>query len=313
LTTFRADYAEDDEEEEAPPESPAHPLGGKVGHGAATVAQAGDDEQETVWISPWGASAFCVSAMALLQASTLGSWWLTVALAAVGVVLFAGGVWATRERRRVKDRVWLTLGGTVSGAALVLALFAPGLLNRYWAMDIRLARPDVNEQFVVNRDTPLDEGRRMPADESANAATDGIRQEDMFVRLESVKKGTLPKGDGVALLFHVRLINCKHERTIEVEGFVSEHKPVLTDESGQVCAFVEQRMRKQSRTQVVFEASQRVAHIEAADRQDYLLVFAAPAKTTNLKLELPSSAWGRKGTCKFRISNLFEAQVRRSN
>jgi hypothetical protein len=39
-----------------------------------------------------------------------------------------------------------------------------------------------------------------------------------------------------------------------------------------------------------------------------LLVFEPPASGWNsLQLELPASAWGRKGTCRFRIPELFTA------
>jgi len=116
----------------------------------------------------------------------------------------------------------------------------------------------------------------------------------------------------IRVLVHLRLANCKHERTIPVEGFGSDtHRPVLTDETGRSYTFLEQRPRKPAKGDPVFEASgPRAAKLSSLARQDYLLVFSpAPSKFEVLKLELPASAWGRDGVCKLRIPRPFDASV----
>ncbi len=209
-----------------------------------------EERDEESWVSPWGAAAFVAGALALLQASVPGLWWLTVALAALGVLLVGQGIRATWPHPRATDRTWLVLGGGVSGVVLLVALAAPWLLNNWWAIDTQVALSDPDAQVVVPRDVPLDKGRRPSADDWADAVTEAIRQDDLFVRVESVKSGPRPgkavpaSADGSCLMVYLRLLNCKHERTISVEGFKDTHQPVLTDDTGHSYAFLGQRRRR---------------------------------------------------------------------
>jgi hypothetical protein len=314
LTTFRADAAADEEAgAEADVSRATAPAAAQT-----SVPAADAQEDEPSWISPWGSAAFVVAALALMQGAVpvLGLWWLTVGLGVVGVLLVAQGIWTTRAACRTKDRVWFVLGGGLSAAALLVALVAPGLLNNRWAIDVAVPQSDPDAMVLVRRDQPLEEGKRLSAEDWADAVTEGIRQEEIFVRVESVKNGALPgKASGSGLLVHLRLANCKHERTITIEHFnADQHKPVLTDDAGRSYAFVEARPRKVAKGEAVFApAKAPTIDLEPLGRQEYLLVFASPpSKFEALKLEVPASAWGRKGTCKLRISKLFEATLRKT-
>ncbi len=269
------------------------------------------DEEQGFWISPWGAAAFGAGALALLQASVLGLWWLTVGLAALGLLLVAWGVQATREDRRGSDQVWFAVGGCLSGVVLLLALAAPGLLNGRWVIDTSVPRPDLESQVVVGRNEFLAEGRPLEAGDWADAATEAIRQGDVFVRVESVQVGPPPgKPDTPCLLVHLHVKNCRHQ-TVTVEGFAGDRQPVLNDEAGGTCPFLEALPRVPAKGAPVFDASaSQAAELGPLERQDYLLVFAAPPSASEaLKLEVPASAWGRKGACRFRIARLFDTLV----
>jgi hypothetical protein len=272
------------------------------------------DEQAS-WISPWGAAAFAVATLALLQASVLGLRWLTVGLAALGLLLLGQGIRATRNDRQSRDRVWFTVGGGLSGVVLLAALIVPGLLNSRWAIDSAVPQTDPDAQMLVPRARPLDEGRRLAAEDWAEAETEAIRQGDLIVRVESVEVGPLPeKADVPYLLVHLRLANCKHG-TIAAEGFGNDKQPpVLTDDAGGSYPFLEGRPRRPASGAPVFAVSApQGATLGPLERQDYLLVFAAPpSPLPALKLEVPASAWGRNGACKIRISRLFDASVPRT-
>jgi hypothetical protein len=203
----------------------------------------------------------------------------------------------------------------VSGLVLLVALAVPGLLNERWLMDAPVA-DDPEAQVLVGRDKPpLTEGRRLSAEDWAEAHTDAVRQGDVVIRVESVKVGPLPGlPDPDYLQVHLRVAICRRERTITVEGFGGDRQPALTDDAGHSYTFREARPRRQARGEPVFDAS---APQEAAlgpgsgpfplENQDYLFVFAAPPSPfASLKLEVPAAAWGRKGTCRFRISQLFD-------
>lgn len=316
VTTFRADATEEDQETEA--------IETRETEATVPSAPALPEEDETIdegpsWISPWGTVTWIVAVLAVFQAAVLGFWWLTICLAIVGIGLLGSGIWATAGNRRLRDWVWFALGGGLCIAVLVVSLAMPGLMNRQWAIDTAAPRVDPDAPVIVGRDMALEEGKRASADDWADALTHAIRQEDLLVRVESVKIGTLPgKGDTSYFLIHLRLANCKQLQTITVDGFQSEpNRPTLTSESGRSHAFVEQRLRKRAKGPAVFEASARAVDLStgdslagSGDRQDYLLVFASPPGLFEpVKLEVSASAWGRKGTCRFRIPRSFDSTV----
>jgi hypothetical protein len=266
-------------------------------------------------INPWGLAAVTLATLALLFASLIGWWWLTLSLSALGLAAVLVGLVALREAGRVRDRVWLSFGGVLSGAVLSLALLAPGVLNGVWEIDFSVPGRDPDQLLVVSRDQP-EEGKPLGEGEGAEASTDAIRQGDLLLRVQAVQVGRLPEQEASPspakhLLIRLRLNNLGHERTISFEGFSNgKHRPIITNDRGRSLAFRDQRHRKRARGAVVFEsaARPRTVPLGPTRRVDVLLVFAAPAsESERLKLELPAAAWGGKGVCRFRITRLFAA------
>ncbi len=276
-------------------------------------AEESEPGQVPPWISPWGAASFSVATLALLQASTLGVRWLTIALAVIGGGLVGSGAWTLGETRKTRDKVWFWVSGSLSGVILLLAVFFPGVLNRWWAIDQSVRTVDPNEMVVIPWDkTGLrDEGDPI-TEVGANASSEGIRQDDVFIRLDCVKIDTLPdKGTTPFLLVYFELMNLGNKGPVTFDGLSNEnHRPVLTDDTNRSYAFVEQWQRQGRKVPVVFVPSaRRTLSLGAGSGQSFLMVFEAPPDGIALKLEVPTSAWGRQGTCRFRISGLFDAPV----
>src|SRR6266513_2166625 len=99
-------------------------------------------------ISPWGLAAFDLAVLGLLLASLVGVRWLTLTLAALGALTALLGIPAARKKREARESLVLALGGIVSGAVLSVALFFPGLINDFWALDRTVAEPDANQQVL---------------------------------------------------------------------------------------------------------------------------------------------------------------------
>jgi hypothetical protein len=261
-----------------------------------------------------------IAAALALMTAPLPLRWLTAALAGLGVMVVALGMLATGGGRP-KDRVWFAVGGVLNALVLLLALVFPGLLNAWWVLDTPVAPIDPNAQVAVLRDRPLDEGKIMSPEDWAEADKEGVRQGNVFVRLESVKVGPLTGlPDPAYLLVHLRLEACRGE-TITLEGFGSDKPPpALTGDGGHSYAFREARPRKPARGSVpVFDASAPQGAVIGPGApgplpspiQEYLLVFASPpARFASLKLEVPA-AWGGQGACRFRLSGLFDLVPRK--
>ncbi len=273
------------------------------------------------WINPWGLTALLLATLALLQAAWPGVRDLTITLAILGVgVVLVGLAAAGRHAWTRKDRVWLVGTGVLNGFLLLLAIFLPGLLNVYWPLDVPAHQTqDRNALVRVPRDRLQAEGQPLTEDDWVDAATAAIRQYDVVVRLDSARAGPwsnkvdgpLPENGGKNYLrIHLRLGNAGHTLPLVFEGFDNDrHQPLLRDAAGRSCPFVDQRPRKMPGPGViVFERPNRQPRTISPPRYaDYLLVFELPSSAVaNLKLELPASAWGRTGVCRFHISEEFE-------
>jgi LSD1 subclass zinc finger protein len=264
------------------------------------------DEQEAdlaSWVSPWGCAAFATVTLALLQASWPGVRGLTILLAVAAGAITALGLQRTQEERRTADRVWFSVSGALSGVVLLLTVFLPGLLNKWWAIDTHVRKADPNKQMRVPLDKPLDKGRSLSKSEWVDSASEAIRQDDVFVCVVAAKLGKLPGKDReLVLQVQLRLVNSGESQAINLEGF-AKAPPKLRTEPGAEVAYLEQRLRKPDKGAPVFEepAAWRTAEVPSKQHQDVLLIFAAPPGEGALQLELPASAWGRKGTLKFRV------------
>jgi hypothetical protein len=107
-------------------------------------------------------------------------------------------------------------------------------------------------------------------------------------------------------------VNLGHGEAIIFQGFSNGHQePVLKDDSGQSYPLQEHRVRKPSRGAPVFETfTAGQMELPMGTPLDQLLVFTYPAaKINGLNLAIPSSAWGMKGMCQFRIEGNFDSAL----
>ncbi len=247
------------------------------------------------WLSLWGLAALLSATLAVVLAVLVGLRWLTILSAAIGLSLVVVGVWMNRNRPRKSISSTLFLGGILCSTIVALCLFTPGVLNSYWAINSQLEESDPDRMVVVAREQPRGGGKPFAEKEWIDAATAGIRQDDLYIHVESASIGQLPeRGSAHYLLVHFHLIQFQHGRTISFERYVPGHViPTLTNESGQVCQFVGERVKKPP------------SKFDVLLKVDHLLIFEQPPLgTRELKLELPASAWGRAGAGRFRIAHI---------
>jgi hypothetical protein len=288
------------------------------------TAETGAEEEGSILeqLSPWAVSGVALGTLALLVASLVGWRMVTIGLSALGVVAIVAGIPGILSTRRTNgpwrmDRVSLAVGGSVSGVVLLLALFAPKLLNSRWGRDLAVPPSEPNKLVRVLRNKPQDEGDLLADKDWVDARKEAIRQDEVLVRVESFQVDRRAAGgDNTQILVHLRVANAGHGKPITFTGFSEERKrPVLKDDSGHGYPFVEQRRRKPGKGPPVFEAvtGPMLVDVKAGRWQDELLVFEAPAALAGAgnpafwKLEIPASAWGREGVCQFRIPAVFDA------
>lgn len=263
------------------------------------------------WLSPWGTPSFCLASVSLLQSSLLGFRSVTVILGFIGLALAYLGLRATKNDRPMKDLIWLTLGAGSSICVVALALIAPGVLNEWWALEASSSLPkEQRDGVAVPRDAVMDAGRPVKEDEWVDAAAEAVRKEYVAVRIESVKVATPVGSSSPQLLIHLRLLNAGSGEPITVHGF-GDSPPILKEASGGDCVFQEYQVRKPARGAPVFEpASGQPIDLSLERPRDYLLVFTCISPSVDsFLLEIPASAWGKKGTCKLRVPASFDSSI----
>ena len=118
-----------------------------------------------------------------------------------------------------------------------------------------------------------------------------------MIRVLSVKSGRLPeRGATVFLLVNFRVDQIQDGRAELLTNATprASRGPKLTDESGQAYDFLGD-----------FCAEARPPNLDLLLAEDRLLLFELPpSQAKNLQLELPASAWGRDGICRFRIAEI---------
>jgi putative heme-binding domain-containing protein len=251
--------------------------------------------------SAWGPAAFLFAVLGLLCASLGGPRPLSIGLAACGLGAMVLGSGVALRRRSARDALWLLLGGAASGAVLALVLYAPELVSDHWAKNRPVQEADPNRMVLVPIKEPMEDGEPLAAGQWADAATQGIRQDDVFVRVESAEIGRLPeKGDKPYLLVNLRVTQVRRERKLKFHGFMDDGlRPVLSDPAGQVCKFHGHRSRKPFQTK--FDVALNIDHLLQFD--------VPPAGAQYLDLEVPAVAWGRAGVCRLRIRNVEPDQA----
>ncbi len=278
----------------------------------AQAAAPEEEDAEPGRVNPWGAAGLIFATLGILAATVVGNRMATYTFLGLGLVAVIVGIGWTALRRKPMNVSWLAIGGAVNVAALGMVLFAPGLLNRYWTMDGAVPVPDPHKLVAAPRDNPRGEGRALAPDDWVDAVTELIRQDDAQIRINAVALGPVPDKPGQTfLLVNIRLANVRNDKVV-FEGFAkTKHPPVLKDGSGKSFACLEQRQRKPAAGAVVFIAAEpQTIAVGQGGQFDLQLVFEAPpADFSTLKLELPASAYGRKGVCKFAIPELFVAPI----
>src|SRR5581483_7609159 len=262
------------------------------------------------WVNPWGLAALALALAGLVQASLLGVRVLSIALAAGGLVLgIVGGV-LSRGQRGPADRVWLALAQTASVLLLVVVLAAPGWLNRLWGVNATVPAPDLDAQEYVDRFWPKLKLRTPAAGDWADAQKEAIRQWDVVVRVDGCGPGAGPlRGPEKYLVIQLGLMNAGHREGVTFTGFAAEpNSPVVADESGQAYRLVEQRVATPAKGEPAAFGRWEGQPLALAEHKSVAvqLVFEpSPPLAGSFKLELPASAWGRHGACRFRIKEYF--------
>jgi len=256
-------------------------------------------------VNPYGAVAVALAALATTSATLVGVRAVTIVLVILGLLVVAVGLVAGKANRdrkaKDRDRVWFTLGGALNGVVLLLVLLRPGWLNSFWALDTEVNEPNPQQFVAVPRPQPFSAGRLLTADDWVDASKDAIRQDNVAVRIESVKSGS--RGGTPCLQIHLLIINGRTE-VLKIAGF-SEHKPVLTDGSGRSFALLKSQKRIYGEGPPVFEdIVEQGVELKVDNAKDYLLLFELPPSSDLLKLEIPTLAWGREGRCQFDITAL---------
>lgn len=257
------------------------------------------------WVNAYGAVALALATLALLCASFMPTRTATIALASFGLLVVAVGLVAGRAKREDRDWAWFTLGSALNGLVLFVVLVRPGMLNSFWGLDVPDDGPDPEKLIAVPRKQPRAPGKLLTADDSADAGKEAIRQGTVLARVESVKSGT--RGGISCLLVHVTIANLGDDPfTISGLG-ANQNTPALTDSSGRSFAFLKRQKRTYSEGPPIFgeDPGEQTVEVRPGGRQDYLLLFEAPPRVESLKLEVPASAWGRPGRCKFVIAGVF--------
>jgi hypothetical protein len=246
-------------------------------------------------------------ALAMLLAAFALPRFLTLCFAGIGFLLALAGAVAPREEWKVKDKVWLGLGGGGSGVLLLLALFRPSWVNDRWGMDFAVPEPDRNKQMMVSRDNHS-EVKELRGDDRVDAQTHAIRQGDMLIRVESAMVDRVPGQDQPVLLIALHIANVGQLHLITYHGQASgEHPAVLRDSRGK-------ELQRRDLGDQAKKAGQigTVSILPIHEAKDLVAAEAPWSGTAHIELDLPAAAWGREGVCKFTIPATFILHKNRS-
>lgn len=245
-------------------------------------------------ISPMCLTPAFLASLAVCIASLVGFRWLTISLTLLGLAVALMGILAYRGRDAARSRILSAVGGILSSAVLLVTLFLPSTLNPLWTADSLSNVSDPNECLVVPRNKTRGAGKPLAENQWVDAAVEGIRQDDLFIQLQSVKSGRLPdKGTNTYLLINLRLDQMRDGQSHRFERFAKGNRePKLTDDSGREYPFLGDRIRKAP------------SKLDRLFMVDQLLIFELPTQSRFLNLVLPASVWGREGECRFRISEI---------
>lgn len=248
------------------------------------------------WINAWGVFAFSCAAVAMLLAALSLPRWLSLAFAVLGVLLGLAGAVAPRDEWKIKDALWLALGGGGCALLLFLGLLRPAWLNDRWGRNFVVNEEERNKPILVKKDTNA-EVKELDNAERADAATYGIRYGDVVVRIDKVGIERLPSKAESVLVFALHISNASPLKTITYHGQGGEqYHATVRDSSGKVLQRCDLGTKAQERGQLR-ESSVLPLH----EIDDLIAVEMPSAEAGQLELDLPASAWGKEGVCQFTI------------
>lgn len=252
------------------------------------------------WINAWGVFAFSCAAVAMLLAALSLPRWLSLAFAVLGVLLGLAGAVAPRDEWKIKDALWLALGGGGCALLLFLGLLRPAWLNDRWGRNFVVPEPDGNKLMEVSRNNES-EIKELSGGDRVDAAKHAIRQGDLLIRVESAEIKRSAKKEPPMLFVALRIENVGqlHLVTYRGQGGTGP-KAVVRDSRGKELPRCDLGVDAEKLGQ-----SKTVTLLPTHEIKDLIAVEAPWSGTAHVEVDLPSAAWGREGVCRFTIPGTF--------
>lgn len=252
------------------------------------------------WINPWGVFAFALVALILLFAALAFPRWLVLCCAGLGLLLGLIALALRPDDWKIKDTVWLTLGGGGCALLLLVALARPAWLCERWAIDFVVPEPDRNKQFMVSRANDT-ETKELHGNERVDAATYAIRQGDLLLRVESVSVEQVTPREPPVLLLCLHVGNVGPLHLLPYHGQAGGSQSVVVRDS---------RGKELPRRELGAGEHGQLGNttiLPLHDVTDLVAVEAPWSGTAHVEVDVPSAAWEREGVCRFTIPSNFIA------
>jgi hypothetical protein len=252
------------------------------------------------WINAWGAFAFSLAALAMLLGAFALPRWLALCLIGLGLLLGLIGLAMPRGEWKLKDGIWLALGGGGCGVLLLIGLLRPGWLSERWPRDFEVPEPDAEKQIMVSRHN-ASEVKELHDNDRVDATAYAIRQGDIVVRIERAEvKQLTPKGPPILLIaLHIANVGPLHLITYHGQAGGTQ-AAVARDSRGAELRRRELEAEPRKRGQIG-----TVILLPLHEVTDLLAVVPPWPGSAGVEVDLPSAAWGREGVCRFTIPSAF--------
>jgi hypothetical protein len=250
------------------------------------------------WINVWGVLAFTLAAAAMLFAAFSLPRYLALSLAGLGVLLGLVGAVVPRDEWKLKDAVWLALGGGFCASLLLLGFTHPEWFNNRWGRDFEVQGPDENAKYEVSLDNET-EIKELKGNEPVDASKHAIRQGVLLIRLEKAEVKRIGKSGTTVLLVTLHLENVGQRYIVDYRGQGGGELEIIARDS----------LGKTLQRRELGSEAEKLGQIRGAvilpthSVKDRIAVEAPWPGTAHVEIDIPSSAWGREGVCQFTIPN----------